>query len=125
MAFPESIQKKACDGVLPLHLAASCQKDKYGQAVVEALLAAYPEATREKTDEGGYLPLHLAARSQHGAHGLAVVEALLAAYPEGVLEKNNDGTLPLVIAQGSNYTEIGITALLKEAADSQRPTRGT
>jgi ankyrin repeat protein len=58
-------------------------KDKAPLEVVQALMAAYPEAAREK-DKEGQLPLHSALTNQAP---LEVVKALLEAARAGVLPK--------------------------------------
>ena len=50
-------------------------------AVVQALLAAYPEAA-SATNKKGYTPLHCAVRRNRS---LAVVQVLLAANPEAAM----------------------------------------
>lgn len=75
---------KAGDGnVLPLHWAAKHQTHVHRFAVVMALLAAHPEATKHKDDEGCFILLHYAAMEQTGERGLTVVRALLEAFPRG------------------------------------------
>ena len=66
---------KFADGDMPLHCAA---QNSSSVAVVQALLAAYPEAVKTTT-KGGHTPLHIAAQN---SSSVAVVQALLAAYPE-------------------------------------------
>jgi hypothetical protein len=62
-------------------------------AVVQALLAAYPEATMatNKHGQGWYTPLHCAA---HKSSSVAVVQALLAAYPQAAKALNMYGETP-------------------------------
>ena len=55
------------------------------EAVIKALLAAYPDAAKAK-DEFGRLPLHYAAINSKSE---AVIKALLDAYPDAIKEKDN------------------------------------
>ena len=69
------------EGCLPLHLAAESNKS---EAVIKALLDAYPDAIKEKAHHR-YLPLHLAAASSESE---AVIKVLLNAYPGAAKERN-------------------------------------
>ena len=93
------------DGKLPLHFAAQSNES---EAVIKALLDAYPDAVKEKDKvrcgrgrrvfcpllslltcvccrvQDGYLPLHLAAYHNESE---AVIKALLDAYPDAAKEK--------------------------------------
>ena len=94
---------------LPLHYSMFAVKNKAPVAVVELLLAAYPEGAREK-DFDANLPLHLAAANNAP---VAVVELLLAAYPEGAREKDFGGNLPLHLAVANN-APVAVVELLLE-----------
>jgi ankyrin repeat protein len=72
-----------------LHYAA---KQSASVAVVEALLAAYPEAAKKK-DADQRLPLHWAATCV--APSKAIVKALLDAYPAAAREKDMGMRTPL------------------------------
>ena len=72
----------------PLHYAAEKQASV---EVVQALLAAHPEAAKEK-DGYGQLPLHSAVAYQASVE---VVQRLLSAHPGAAKEKDGRGSLPL------------------------------
>ena len=64
---------------------------------MSALLAAYPEAAREKDKEYGELPLHYACENQAPPE---VVSVLLAAYPEGAREKDKEYGYTIYVVPG-------------------------
>ena len=98
------------------------EKDKYGytplykalesnapEAVVIALLAAWPDAAKAKRRRGCN-PLCLAL--EHNAPE-AVAMALLAAWPDGVKERGNGGHTPLQLALRYKSTEAVAMALFE------------
>jgi hypothetical protein len=113
-AYPEAAREKSDDGSLPLHCSeftwTFCMRQKsfaqksFAQqqqqqqdahdiaAVFSELLQAYPEAARERDDEG-VLPLHLANFTD-----VEIISKLLKAYPEAAREKDRRGDLPLHVA---------------------------
>ena len=74
---------------------------KASDAAVQAVLAAHPDAAKEK-DGYGKLPLHYLSTT------VAVVQAVLAVHPDAAKEKDGDGMLPLLCA----------LALVNEASDA-------
>ena len=95
----------------PLHEAAW---NSSSVAVVQALLAEYPEAA-SATNKNGYTPLHCAVRRQRS---LAVVQALLAANPEAAMARDRGGWLPLHYAaryRSSVVTSMGVARALLAA----------
>ena len=80
--------------LLPIHAAIVFQAP---DAVIEALLSAYPKAAQLQ-DDLGMLPLHLAFRNGSSEE---VVRLLLVAYPKSVDVIDNKGRIPLVLAQAS------------------------
>ena len=91
---PAAARARDLYGYTPLHLAA-CHSSKV--AVVQALLAAYPEAA---TARNGYTPLHMAASNRSS---VAVVQALLAAYPEAAKATDTAGRTPAELAARYNH----------------------
>ena len=92
-------------GRTPLHVAAQFNSS---EAVVQALLAAYPDAVKA-TNNDGNTPLHVAARY---SSSVAVVQALLAAYPEAARAKDKIGNMPLHAAAWYSSSVSVVQALL-------------
>ncbi len=110
-AWPESAREMSptsYGGRLALHLA--CDRADADAGVVDALLAAHPDAARTK-DKDGCLPLHAAARSAPAPVALA----LLTAWPEGAREKGGDGRLALHLACGRTDADAGVVDALLAA----------
>ena len=85
--------------------------------VVEALIAAFPDAAREK-DERGRLPLLIAAEKDAPADTIAI---LLAAYPEAISETSGDVNGPYGIVQArSDYAHV-LSDLTRVAAVGAGP----
>lgn len=107
--------------LLPLH--ASCIF-RSPLAVIEALVAAYPDGAQMKDDQD-MLPLHLACRN--GA-SKGVVLTLLYAFPESLGIRDRKGRTPfdLVEASSSQNREAVIMALKKyqKEADNEGNTKG-
>ncbi len=76
-------------GQVPLHVA--CERGA-SAVVVNALLAAYPEAVRCR-DSAGCLPLHAAAANPECSKD--VVALLVDRHPDSVLERDEESRLPL------------------------------
>jgi hypothetical protein len=93
---PAAARARDETGWLPLHKAAEYSSSV---AVVQALLAANPEAAKATNNRGGFTPLHYAARS---SISVAVVQALLAANPEAAKATDKYGSTPLHLAAGNN-----------------------
>jgi hypothetical protein len=103
---PESARARGGWGeATPLHEAAW---NSSSVAVVQKLLAAYPEAA-SATNKNGYTPLHVAVRRNRS---LAVVQALLAANPEAAMAKDRGGWLPLHYAARYRQSVAVAQALL-------------
>jgi len=81
----------------PLHYAAQ----NFSAAVVQALLAAYPEAAKVEDFERD-TPLHLAAKYS----SVAVVQLLLAAYPKAARLTNHHGDTPAGKAKNNPNDEV-------------------
>ena len=81
-----------------------------------ALIAAWPEAAKEKDCEGD-TPLHVALRETDGTPD-AVVMALLAAWPDAAKEKNDGGFTPLDLALANNAPEAVVMALIAACPDA-------
>jgi len=81
----------------PLHYAAQ----NFSAAVVQALLAAYPEAAKVEDFERD-TPLHLAAKYS----SVAVVQLLLAAYPKAARLTNHRGDTPAGKAKNNPNDEV-------------------
>ena len=94
---PASARAEFSDGKMPLHFAAQYSSS---EAVVQALLAAYPKAVKTTT-KGGHTPLHIAAQY---SSSLAVVQDLLAAYPEAAKATTKYGNTPASKAAKHNMT---------------------
>ena len=85
----EWIKEKDLYGNTLLHCAL---KTKTPEAVVTALLAAWPDAAKEKDNTYGKTPLHLALEYNVAK---AVAVALIAAWPDAAKEKNDNGNTAL------------------------------
>ena len=82
---------------MPLHYAAQ----NFSAAVVQALLAAYPEAAKVEDFERD-TPLHLAAKYS----SVTVVQLLLAAYPKAARLTNQRGDTPAGKARNNPNDEV-------------------
>ena len=91
-------------------LHAACSRPDASLDLVDALLAAHPEAARAK-DKSGDLPLHVACASNAP---IAIVRALLAVHPEAVSEAGNYGTrvLDAACSKGKDASLDLVAALL-------------
>jgi ankyrin repeat protein len=100
--------------LLPLH--ASCIF-RSPLAVIEALVAAYPDGAQMKDDQD-MLPLHLACRN--GA-SKGVVLTLLYAFPEALGIRDRKGRTPfdLVEASNSQNRELVLSALKKYQKEAE------
>jgi len=93
----EGAKVKDNNGRLPvLHSLIFCGSSGF----IKMLFKAYPEAVREKTNEGN-LPLHVACK-MHTADIDDIVQFLIEAYPEGAKVQNLAGFLPLHFAVDRN-----------------------
>jgi hypothetical protein len=114
LAILAACPRLAClsfDEHTPLHMALTWPKAS--SAVIQALLAAYPEAVRLR-DKEMCTPLHCAA----GANiYLETLQSLLSAHPEAGLMVNINGHTPLHMAVLKKRTE-GARALLEAYPDA-------
>lgn len=92
---------------LPIHKVCVRRPPK---AVVDALVAAFPEGASRK-DQDGWLPLHCACYYGCSAD---VVKILLEAYPKGSKMKDDDGYIPLHYSCLKSSSLGVIQALLDE-----------
>ncbi|KAL7497414.1 hypothetical protein ACHAWT_008203 [Skeletonema menzelii] len=81
--------------LLPLH---ACCVFRAPLSLIEALITAYPDATKT-IDDQGMLPLHLACRN--GA-SRAVVMTLLGTNPDSINAKDKKGRTPLNLVESSS-----------------------
>jgi len=102
-------------GRTPLHVAAQFNSSV---SVVQALLAAYPDAVKA-TNNDGNTPLHVAARY---SSSVAVVQALLAEYPEAARAKDKHGNMPLHAAAWYSSSESVMQALLTAYPEAAKAT---
>lgn len=83
-------------------------KHKASEAVVAALLAAWPDAVRGETGDG-HIPLYIAVKHKAST---AVVVALIAAWPDAVKGKTGDGQIALHIAMQCCASDAVARALI-------------
>lgn len=103
--------------LLPLH--ATCIF-RSPLALIETLIAAYPDGPQMKDDQG-MLPVHLACRN--GA-SKGVVLTLLNAFPESINVKDRKGRVPLMLVQSSSsQNKEAVIVAMKRF--SQEVARGT
>jgi ankyrin repeat protein len=91
---------------LPLHKACVLQPP---QEVVETLLAAYPDGSRSR-DQDGWLPVHCACF--YGADN-NVVTALLSVNPKATQSKDDEGRLPLHYACLKGASQAVVDVLIE------------
>ena len=94
----------------PLHRAAELNA---GPEAVRRILAAFPEAVKQR-DSNGNLPLHLAA-AHGGLRALATLNLLLCEFPGAAKMINRRGSLPLHKAAGSRDRDVGVLNALVAA----------
>lgn len=87
----------------------SLKREEMLVQVINALLDAYPKASRVDS-EGGRLPLHTACA---GRATPRVVSTLVTAYPAAARQRNKDGFLPLHLAAhwGVSHIAVAVTLL--------------
>lgn len=87
----------------------SLKREEMLVQVLNALLDAYPKASRVDS-EGGRLPLHTACA---GRATPRVVSTLVTAYPAAARQRNKDGFLPLHLAAhwGVSHVSVAVTLL--------------
>lgn len=90
-------------------------REEWAVKVLNALLDAYPRASRMDS-EGGRLPLHTASA---GRATPRVVATLVTAYPAAARHRNKDGYLPLHLSAhwGISHPQVAVT-LLKAYPDA-------
>jgi hypothetical protein len=91
------------------------KREEWAVKVLNALLDAYPRASRMDS-EGGRLPLHTASA---GRATPRVVATLVTAYPAAARHRNKDGYLPLHLSAhwGISHPQVVVT-LLKAYPDA-------
>lgn len=118
-AFPKAAAIRLKDGATALHLVCKYH-EKSSAHVIEALLKAFPEATRKIIKTTGLTPLHYACQ-YHQSQG--VIQSLLEEYPEAatVKSKTSGGWTPLHVACRYNDDQV-IDLLLKEYPEAAKMT---
>lgn len=101
----------------PLHLA--CLSDANNVAIIEKLLATYPDAASKFDSADHLLPLHIAAQQCATPECLKL---LYDAYPQGIkLKTKNDGLLPLHLScQNRDVYPKTVAALLELYPDAAK-----
>lgn len=91
------------------------KREEWAVKVLNALLDAFPRASRMDS-EGGRLPLHTASA---GRATPRVVATLVTAYPAAARHRNKDGYLPLHLSAhwGISHPQVAVT-LLKAYPDA-------
>lgn len=90
---------------LPLHKACVLSPP---EALIESLVAAYPEGAKSK-DQDGWLPIHCGCF--YGA-AQGAIDTLLVAYPKGAQSKDDEGRLPIHYACLKGATTGVVESLL-------------
>ena len=86
----------------------SAKREEMLVQVINALLDAYPKASRVDS-EGGRLPLHTACA---GRATPRVVSTLITAYPAAARQRNKDGFLPLHLSAHWGVSHIAVAVQL-------------
>lgn len=93
----------------------SAKREEMLVQVINALLDAYPKASRVDS-EGGRLPLHTACA---GRATPRVISTLITAYPAAARQRNKDGFLPLHLSAHWGVSHIAVAVqLLKVYPDA-------
>ena len=93
----------------------SKKREEWAVTVLNALLDAYPRATRSGS-EGGRLPLHFACA---GRATPRVISTLITAYPEAAKNRTKDGSLPIHLCAHWGISDPNVAVImLKSYPDS-------
>lgn len=109
---PECACERGDYGMLPIHWA--CTEPRVPLALLDKLLAAYPEGARTK-NEVHLLPLHIAIRANVKP---AWLQRLLAVYPHGVHVDTPDGLSVLDLADQVKLGDDSMKVLLDTLDES-------
>ena len=112
---------KQCYFLIRIRLHLAIEKNAAPE-VVQALLAAHPEGTKEPDEwlMKNMLPLHLAIKKNAAPE---MVMALLASHPEGAKEPDDEGSLPLHFAAENDAAPEVVQALLAAYPEGARARR--
>ena len=106
--YPESINQRNREGMLPIHNAASQGTyNDSGVEIIKFLLSKDPDGPMKTVsdpgmstiDKGlGQLPLHMSCWGCEYGYGVEVTKILFNAYPEAILVKDHEGRFPIDVA---------------------------
>jgi len=89
-----------------------------GLEAIQLLLTEYPQAAKEKDDDGD-LPIHDICLNSKGAT-LAMVRELLSAHPQSINEKGSDGMKPYALAVSRKWLPADAIEYLRCAEQGER-----